>query len=130
MSYNEDLASRIRGYFAGQPVAAVEKRMMGGLCFMVRDKMCVGVYRDQLMVRLDPAARAEALSRPGCAPMTFTGRTLQGFVVVSPEGWTAPRDFERWLAIALEFNPRAVSSKTTERKRSGGRGPARGRSKK
>ena len=116
MAYNEDLATRIRDYFTRHQVGAAEKRMMGGLCFMVRDKMCVGIYRDQLMVRLDPAARPEALTRRGCTPMEFTGRSMRGFVEVSPDGWTAQRDFDYWLALAMEFNPRAISSKKTPRK--------------
>lgn len=78
---------------------------------MVHDKMCVGVTDDRLMVRLDPASVPAALRRRGCTPMTFTGRPLRSFVFVLPEGWTAPKDLEAWLGQALEFNPRAKSSK-------------------
>lgn len=66
MAYNEQLAVRIRDYLASSLLPMEEKRMMGGLCFMVRDRMCVGVHEDRLMVRLDPATMPAALARPGC----------------------------------------------------------------
>lgn len=116
MAYDEKLATRIRDYLDRQGVPTEEKQMMGGLCFMVRDKMCVGVTDDRLMVRLDPATVPAALQRRGCTPMTFTGRALRSFVFVSPEGWTAKKDFDDWLARAMEFNPRAKSSKKKPRK--------------
>lgn len=116
MAYNEELATCIRDYLAPLRLPTEEKRMMGGLCFMVRDKMCVGVHEDQLMVRIDPATMAEALARRGCTPMDFTGRPLKSFVFVSPEGWKTPTGFNSWLARALEFNPRAKSSKKHAKK--------------
>jgi len=119
MPYNEQLAERIRDYLAPLRLPTEEKRMMGGLCFMVRDKMCVGVHEDRLMVRLDPATMPAALARPGCTPMAFTGRPLRSFVFVSPKGWTTTKDFNSWLALALEFNPRAKSSKKSPKKISG-----------
>lgn len=125
MAYNEQLAGRIRDRLASLRLSTEEKRMMGGLCFMVRDRMCVGVYEDRLMVRLDPLAMPAALARRGCAPMAFTGRPLRGFVFVSPEGWTAPADFDSWLALALEFNPRAKYSKRSAKKIAGDRNAAR-----
>lgn len=111
MACNEQLAARIRDHLTALRLPTEEKRMMGGLCFMVRDKMCVGVTDDRLMVRIDPETMSDALARRGCMPMDFTGRPLRGFVFVSPEGWTAKKDFDGWLARALEFNPRAKSSK-------------------
>jgi TfoX/Sxy family transcriptional regulator of competence genes len=116
VAYNEQLATRIRDYLALLRLPTEEKRMMGGLCFMVRDKMCVGVTEDRLMVRLDPATVPAALTRLGCTPMAFTGRPLRSFVFVSPEGWTATKEFNRWLALALEFNPQAKSSKKSPKK--------------
>ncbi|MEO7415381.1 MAG: TfoX/Sxy family protein [Opitutaceae bacterium] len=111
MAYNEELAQRIRDYLGPLRLPTEEKRMMGGLCFMVRDKMCVGVTDDRLMVRLDPLAVPVALQKPGCTPMAFTGRPLKSFVFVSPVGWKAAAEFRYWLGLALEFNPRAKSSK-------------------
>ena len=86
MAYDEGLAERVREGFQSRGVLFEEKRMMGGLCFMVNDKMCVGVIDDRLMVRLDPAIEADALKRQGCVPMDFTGRPMRGFVFVEAEG--------------------------------------------
>lgn len=74
MAIDEELASRVRDIFANKAVATEEKRMMGGLCFMVEGKMCVGVDGNRLMVRLDPAIYEESLKQPGCVPMEFTGK--------------------------------------------------------
>jgi len=115
MAYDEQLAERVRDCFKQRKVAFVEKRMMGGLCFLVDDKMCVGVEKERLMVRLDPAIYEQALQRNGCVPMDFTGRPLRGFVFVDSAGYKADRDLTSWLVLALEFNPKAKSSKKHER---------------
>jgi TfoX/Sxy family transcriptional regulator of competence genes len=111
MSYHEELADRVRRAFHERNVAVEEKRMMGGLCFMVDGKMCVGVEKTRLMVRLDPAIYDESLRRKGCGPMDFTGRPMRGFVFVSDDGLTSHEDLSSWVALALEFNPRARSSR-------------------
>lgn len=115
MPFNESLADRVRAAFARAGVSAVEKRMMGGLCFMVDDKMCVGLDNDHLMVRLDPEKYEWALNQVGCLPMEFTGRPMRGFVWVDPEGYDTQQQLESWLDLALEFNPRAKSSKKKSR---------------
>jgi len=115
MAYNEQLATRVRRVFANRKVTFVEKRMMGGLCFLVNGKMCVGVEKERLMVRLDPAIYEQALERKGCMPMDFTGRPMRGFVFVNAEGVGADRDLASWLDLALEFNPKAKASKKSQR---------------
>lgn len=112
MAFDEQLAVRIRRHFAAKRLPVEEKRMMGGLCFMVRGKMCVGVEKDRLMARIGPARETEALARPGCTPMDFTGRPLRGYVYVARRGFTAEADLAYWLDLALRFNPEARSSKT------------------
>jgi TfoX/Sxy family transcriptional regulator of competence genes len=92
-------------------VAFEEKRMMGGLCFLVNGKMCVGVEKDRLMARTDPDIYEQCLGRKGCFPMDFTGRPMRGFVFVNAEGYCADHDLASWLQLALDFNPRAKSSK-------------------
>lgn len=77
MGFNEALADSVRAVFSQKGVVAVEKRMMGGLCFMVDDKMCVGVDSDHLMVRLAPAKYQWALSQTGCVPMEFTAQRVR-----------------------------------------------------
>jgi len=116
MAFNEQLAARVRDFFSERNIATMEKRMMGGLCFMVDDKMCVGVESDRLMVRLDPEIYETALTRKGCQPMDFTGRPMKGFVFVTEEGFKAKRDLTHWLDLALEFNPRAKSSRKKKAK--------------
>ena len=69
--YNNKLAQRVRTYLADRK-AVTEQPMMGGLIFMVNDKICVGVIQDDLMVRIDPQRREELLAKPGCRPMEFT----------------------------------------------------------
>jgi len=111
MAYNEQLATRVRHYLKQRRVAFEEKRMMGGLCFMANGKMCVGVEKDRLMARIDPNIYEKALGRKGCVPMDFTGRPMRGFVFVNAEGLASDRDLASWLQLALDFNPRAVSSR-------------------
>lgn len=89
--------------------------MMGGLCFMVDGKMCLGVESNRLMVRLDPAVYQSALRRVGCAPMDFTGRPMKGFVWVSPNAVGTESGLDEWATLALEFNPRAKASKSPQR---------------
>jgi len=116
MAYNEQLAERLRKGFSKRKVKFAEKRMMGGLCFMVDDKMCLGVEKERLMVRLDPENYEGALTRKGCAPMDFTGRPMRGFVFVQANMLAAEEELAYWLESALEFNPRAKSSKAKKKK--------------
>lgn len=119
MAYDEQLANRVRDGFKQRKVKFTEKRMMGGLCFLVDDKMCVGVELERLMVRLDPEIYEAALKRKGCVPMDFTGRPMRGFVFVKQEGYSTDRDLTSWLELALEFNPKAKSSKKRRAKQGG-----------
>lgn len=111
MAIDEELASRVRDIFANKAVATEEKRMMGGLCFMVEGKMCVGVDGNRLMVRLDPAIYEESLKQPGCVPMDFTGKPMRGFIFVTDQGLSGRKALTSWIELALEFNPRAKASK-------------------
>ena len=117
MAYSEELALRVRIAFAGQR-RVVEKKMMGGLTFMVNGKMCVGVLKDDLMARIDPDVYESALKRPGCREMDFTGRPMKGFVFVDPKGTAGKRNLSYWVELALEFNKKAKPSKKRNKKRS------------
>ena len=77
MAYDEERADRVRRIFADRSVAFEEKQMMGGLCFMVDGKMCIGVVKEHLMARIDPEIYHEALGRKGCVPMDFTGKPMR-----------------------------------------------------
>lgn len=111
MAYDEQLADRVRRAFGATRTKFEEKRMMGGLCFMVEGKMCVGVDKSRLMARIDPDGYEAALRGKGCVPMDFTGRPLRGFVFIDPAGLATDTDLNHWLKLALAFNPKAKSSK-------------------
>ncbi len=119
MAYDEHLADRIRLAFRHLHAAPEEKKMMGGLCFMVNDKMCAGIVNESLMARIAPELYAEALQRPGCREMDFTGRPMQGFVFVGPEGIDDDDDLLAWIRLCLDFNPRARSGRKQNRSRQG-----------
>lgn len=111
MAYDENLADRIRQSFEHKKIQYYDKKMMGGLCFMVDDKMCVGIIKDSLMARIDPEVYQKALEQEGCREMDFTGRSMNGYVYVDPEAIDLEDDLDYWLSLALEFNPKAKSSK-------------------
>lgn len=99
MAYDERLAGRVRALLADREDVS-ERRMFGGLTFMVGGHMCCGVNGDELIVRLDPAHETEALARPHARPMDFTGRPMRGFVTVRSEGLEGRR-LDRWVKEAL-----------------------------
>lgn len=115
MAYNESLADRIRNAL-GHLSNVEEKHMFGGVCFMVNDKMCVGVVKDDMMCRIDPALDHEVLEKPGCRPMDFTNRPMKGYVYINEEGRASKKDFEYWIGLCLEFNSRAKQSKKKVKK--------------
>jgi TfoX/Sxy family transcriptional regulator of competence genes len=85
MAYDEHLAARVRALLA-ECADVSERKMFGGLTFMVGGNMCCGVNKDELIVRLDPEREQEALSRPHARAMDFTGRHIPGFITIRPEG--------------------------------------------
>lgn len=90
--------------------------MMGGLCYMVDGKMCVGVLKDEVMARIDPEIYQESLEKPGCKEMNFTGRPMKGFVFLTDEAIDEDRNLSYWLQLALDFNPKAKASKKKKKK--------------
>jgi len=110
MAYNEKLANRVRGAFTHLSKVE-EKKMMGGLTFMVDGKMCVGVLQDDLMARIDPDLYEAALRQKGCRPMDFTGKPMKGFVFVSPDGTSSEKGLNYWIDLALDFNKNAKTSR-------------------
>ena len=115
MAYDEKLANRVREHLSGQRKLE-EKRMMGGLTFMVNSKMCVGILNDDLMVRLSPEVYEEVLERPGCRAMDFTGKPMKGFVFVDSEGTKGVKQLNYWIGLALDFNKKAKASKKKKSK--------------
>jgi TfoX/Sxy family transcriptional regulator of competence genes len=118
MAYNELLAERVRGRLA--VVENVEeKKMMGGLVFMVNDKMCVGIIKDELMCRIDPSIHEMAVEKHGCRTMDFSKRPMMGYVLIEEIAMRSKSDFDYWIGLSLEFNKIAKSS--TEKKKVAGK---------
>ena len=111
MAYNEYLADKIRKTLKERKVSFVEKKMMGGLCVMVDDKMCVGVIKDDLMGRVGPHVYEDFLKRPGASVMDFTKKPMKGYLYLNPEGWDIDETLEEWIDQCLIFNKEARSSK-------------------
>ena len=116
MAYDEFQADRVRHILRDKDYAWEEKKMMGGLCFMVDDKMLIGVESERLMVRIGGEAAPKALKKKHCIPMDFTGRPMKAFVWVNGPGYDKDKDLEHWVQLALEFNPLAKSSKKKKKK--------------
>jgi TfoX/Sxy family transcriptional regulator of competence genes len=110
MAFNEKLADKIREALVDQPLVE-EKYMFGGVCFMVDGKMCVGVVKDEMMCRIDPANEEQVLEKTGCRPMDFTGKRMKGYVYIAEEGMKRKKDFDYWIGLCLEFNIIAKASK-------------------
>ena len=111
MAYNERLANMTRELISLTHKKVIEKTMFGGLCFMVNDKMCVGVEKDRLMVRLDPEKYDDVMENEGCKPMDFTGKIMKGYVFVDADVLTTKKKLDYWVQLALEFNKIAKASK-------------------
>ena len=117
MAYNEYQSERIRRVFSQKGIPFEEKKMMGGLCFMVDDKMCCGLLYDKkketdlLMARVGPEAAEAAMGKDGVLPMDFTGRPMKGFIFVESSAFDLDDDLESWVDRCLAFNPLATSSK-------------------
>jgi uncharacterized protein YdhG (YjbR/CyaY superfamily)/TfoX/Sxy family transcriptional regulator of competence genes len=111
---DEALAQRIRDLLRGRK-DVVEKRMFGGLCFMVNGQMCCGVNKDTMVVRVGKEGYEDALSQPHARPMTFTGRALTGLVYVDPPGYKTAASLGKWVARGI-----ACVSKPTKSKAKGG----------
>lgn len=103
MAYDEGLATRLREAFAAAAVAIQERRMFGGLCFLVRGHMSCGIVADTLMVRVGPERYAAALARPHAREMDFTGKPMKGMVYVAPDGLAEDADLAQWVQLGLDF---------------------------
>jgi TfoX/Sxy family transcriptional regulator of competence genes len=110
MPFNEKIADRIREALA-ETKNLVEKKMFGGLAFMVNDKMCLGVDKDDIMLRCEPEMTDELLLKKGVRPFDLTGKPMKGWLLVSSEGTKKDADFDFWVEIAVEANKKATSPK-------------------
>jgi TfoX/Sxy family transcriptional regulator of competence genes len=102
MAYDEGLAERIRGVLDEQPDVS-EKRMFGGVAFMVKGHMGVGIVQDKLMVRVGPESYDRVLRERHARKMDFTGRPMKGFVYVVPSGYETDADLQRWVNLGVSY---------------------------
>ena len=102
MAYDDGLAERIREIFNGS-LDVEEKKMFGGLAFMVRGNMCCGVKDDLLMARVGPEQYSKALKRRHAREMDFTGKPLKGFIYVDTQGIENDRDLKLWVGLCQGF---------------------------
>jgi TfoX/Sxy family transcriptional regulator of competence genes len=103
MAYDEGLAQRIRECLDELP-NVVEKKMFGGLAFMIDGNMSVGVIKSELMLRVGPERYEQILALPYARKMDFTGKPLTGFVYVGEPGIESDEDLQQWVDRALVFN--------------------------
>ncbi len=115
MPYDEELADRVRAALGPRP-GVTERRMFGGVAFLLHGKMFCGVAKGKLMVRVGPDAHAAALKRPHAAPMDFTGRPMKGYVFVLPAGAKTARAVRPWVeqsaAFVATLGPKKAKRKT------------------
>jgi len=122
MPYDEYMAERVTRFFDSKGSNYFTKKMFGGLCFMVEEKMCCAVLynkkqeTDFLLARVGEEAKEANQNRDGAKPQSFTGRRMKGYVFVTPEGYDTDEDLEYWLSLCLDFNPRAKASKKRKKK--------------
>lgn len=103
--------SRIRNVLEEQEVEWIEKKMFGGMCFMIDDKMCFGTYQGGLMARVGPDAIEELIKIEGAEQMIHGARPMKGYAIVEPAAFEQDDDLAFWIEKCLAFNPLAKASR-------------------
>jgi hypothetical protein len=117
MPFDEQVADSIRVILNEKGAGFTEKKMFGGICFMVDDKMLCGTHVDKksgqnfLLCRIGESAYESAIERDDCIPMEFTGKSMKGYVFVLEDGFKKKKDLSYWLQLCLDHNPEARRSK-------------------
>ncbi len=101
MAYNEKLAERIRAEFGKVPF--VEKKMFGGVGFLVHGNMACGVYKESLIVRVHPEKHPALLKKPHARPFDITGRPMKGWLMVDADGYKTAKQLSGWVREGIEF---------------------------
>jgi len=111
MAYDEYLQERIERILSDKTVVYEAKKMMGGLCYMIDGKMCLGIVKNDFMARVGPDLYLDLVDKEGARPMDFTKRPMKGYLFVEPDGVDREDDLEFWIDQCLAFNPIAKASK-------------------
>lgn len=101
MAYNEKLAERIRVEVGEIPF--VEKKMFGGVGFLIRGNMACGVHKENMIVRVDPEKHLKLLKKPHTRPFDMTGRPMKGWLMVEPDGYKTDKQLSAWIKEGVEF---------------------------
>jgi TfoX/Sxy family transcriptional regulator of competence genes len=102
MPYDEQLADRVRKLLARRK-GITEKKMFGGLCFLLNGNMCCGVIHDELVLRLGPEGAPQALQQPNTREMDFTGKPIKSMVYLTPAGHEKDAALRQWVTQAIDF---------------------------
>lgn len=102
MPYDERLAETIRKLL-GRRKNLVEKKMFGGVVFLLSGNICCGVWKEYLILRLGDDAARQVLAEEHARPFDITGRPMRGWAMVEPAGWQNGASLGRWIAWAVEF---------------------------
>lgn len=117
MAYDKELANRIKEYLIQFPHLEIEeKRMFGGLAFMINGKMCINVSHNNLMCRFDPNMTHGLAGKTGFLPMIMKGKEYKGYCYIEPAGFKSKKDFEFWVNLCLDYNDYAKPSKRLKKK--------------
>ena len=117
MAYDETLAGRIRDEIE-EEADVTEKKMFGGIAFLLDGKMCCGVIGDKLVARIGPEESEVALRKPHVRPMDFTGEPMKGYIYVSTDGVKTKTALRGWLTLAMKFTAGLAGKKLSRRKKS------------
>ena len=101
MAYNEKLAERIRTELSGIPF--VEKKMFGGVGFLLGGNMACGVHKENMIVRVDPEKHAKLLKKPYAKVFDITGKPMKGWLMVEPEGCKTVKQLSMWVKEGVDF---------------------------
>lgn len=115
MAYNEKLADKVRIALSGIRNVQ-EKKMFGGIAFMVNNKMCVGVDKDDLMLRCEPEQTDELLTKKGVRIFNLTGKPMKGWLLIGPEASSGKKNLDYWINLAIESNKKVKASKKSKTK--------------
>lgn len=102
MAYDEAFAERIRKTL-GKRKGLVEKKMFGGIAFLLNGNMCCGIHKDELIIRIDPDATDSVLAKPHTRRFDLTGRPMNGWILVAPRGIASDAQLGKWVAVATKY---------------------------
>ncbi|TDD93813.1 TfoX/Sxy family protein [Flavobacterium cellulosilyticum] len=104
MAYNEELSLRVNKRLIELNCSFIEKKMFGGNAFMINDKMCVGIMKAEVMLRVLDSEYEVLIESNHVHPMNFTGKTMKGFLLIEAEGLKKETDLNKWIDYGLEFS--------------------------